>query len=77
MLNVMNAADHWWAFALQGIAAVVFGIPAFIWPGVTLAVLVLLWGMHRGVQPTGREIGYRTIDVFRLIDGNWWNTGMS
>ena len=46
MLNVMNAADHWWAFALRGIAAVIFGILAFIWPGVTLAVLVLFWGAY-------------------------------
>jgi uncharacterized membrane protein HdeD (DUF308 family) len=45
MLNVMNAADHWWAFALRGIAAVIFGVLAFVWPGVTLAVLVLFWGV--------------------------------
>ena len=46
MLNVMNAADHWWAFALRGVAAVIFGILAFVWPGVTLAVLVLFWGAY-------------------------------
>ena len=31
---------------MRGVAAVVFGILAFIWPGVTLAVLVLLWGAY-------------------------------
>ena len=46
MLSVMNAADHWWAFALRGVAAVIFGILAFVWPGVTLAVLVLFWGAY-------------------------------
>lgn len=47
MLNTFNAvAEHWWAFALRGVAAVIFGILAFVWPGVTLGALVLLWGAY-------------------------------
>jgi uncharacterized membrane protein HdeD (DUF308 family) len=46
MLPMQRAADHWWVFALRGLAAIVFGILAFIWPGVTLAFLVLLWGAY-------------------------------
>lgn len=46
MLSVTNAADHWWAFGLRGVAAVIFGIMAFVWPGVTLAVLILFWGAY-------------------------------
>jgi uncharacterized membrane protein HdeD (DUF308 family) len=47
MFNVMGSvADHWWAFGLRGIAAIVFGILAFAWPAVTLAVLVLLFGAY-------------------------------
>jgi uncharacterized membrane protein HdeD (DUF308 family) len=46
MLGVMNAADHWWAFALRGAAAIVFGVLAFAWPGLTLTVLVLFWGAY-------------------------------
>src|SRR5579859_2743005 len=38
--------QRWWVFALRGLVAVLFGIGAFVWPGVTLAALVLLWGAY-------------------------------
>jgi uncharacterized membrane protein HdeD (DUF308 family) len=44
--TVSTAIDHWWVFALRGLAAVIFGILAFVWPDVTLAVLVLFWGAY-------------------------------
>jgi uncharacterized membrane protein HdeD (DUF308 family) len=37
---------HWWVVGLRGLAAVIFGIMAFIWPGITLSVLVLLFGAY-------------------------------
>src|SRR5207302_6637405 len=39
-------ARHWWVIGLRGLAAIVFGILAFAWPGMTLAVLVLLFGAY-------------------------------
>ena len=36
----------WWVFAIRGIAAIVFGIAAFVWPGPTLTVLVFLFGAY-------------------------------
>ena len=39
-------AHRWWAVLLRGICAVVFGSLAFIWPGLTLLSLVLLYGAY-------------------------------
>jgi uncharacterized membrane protein HdeD (DUF308 family) len=37
-------ARYWWLILLRGIAAIVFGVLAFIWPGITLVTLILFWG---------------------------------
>jgi uncharacterized membrane protein HdeD (DUF308 family) len=39
-------ARDWWVFAIRGIAALVFGALAFIWPETTLRVLVVLFGAY-------------------------------
>ena len=42
-------AQNWWAIVLRGVFAVIFGVGAFIWPAITLAALVLLYGEYPGV----------------------------
>ena len=37
-------ARYWWLILLRGIAAIAFGVLAFIWPGLTLVTLILFWG---------------------------------
>jgi uncharacterized membrane protein HdeD (DUF308 family) len=39
-------AKNWWALVIRGIAGIVFGVIAFVWPGITLAALVLLFGAY-------------------------------
>ena len=43
-------ARDWWVFAIRGVAAIVFGILAFIWPERTLTVLVFLFGAYAFVD---------------------------
>lgn len=43
---VRALADNWWLLLLRGVASIIFGVLAFIWPGLTLVALILLWGAY-------------------------------
>src|SRR5881397_498372 len=48
---------HWWVPVLRGMAAIIFGVIAFVYPGLTVAVLVLLFGAGVLVDGIFRVIG--------------------
>jgi uncharacterized membrane protein HdeD (DUF308 family) len=39
-------AGNWWAMVLRGIAAVLFGLGALFWPGLTLFLLLVFFGVY-------------------------------
>ncbi len=39
-------ARNWWAIVLRGLLGILFGIVALVWPGITLLVLVLIFGAY-------------------------------
>ncbi len=41
-----SLADNWWLFLLRGLVAIAFGVIAFVWPGLTLVALTLVWGIY-------------------------------
>ena len=39
-------ARNWWLILLRGICGILFGVLTFIWPGISLVTLVLLYGAY-------------------------------
>ncbi len=43
-LLLAGLSGNWWLILIRGIAALVFGLLALFWPGITLVTLVLFYG---------------------------------
>lgn len=66
---VTHYGRNWWALAIRGLVAVIFGILALIWPGITLAVLVLFFGAYVLVDGIFAVISALTN---RAGHNRWW-----
>ncbi len=61
-------AQNWWIHVLRGVFALVFGIMALVWPGLTLGVLVILFGAYvllEGILALAAAFKHRT-------EKSWW-----
>lgn len=72
MLSLVSR--DWWVYAVRGIAAILFGIMALIWPGPTLAVLILLFGAYAFVDGVALLVALARGDV--LARSHKWITGL-
>ena len=72
MLSLVSR--DWWVYAVRGIAAILFGIMALIWPGPTLAVLILLFGAYAFVDGISLIVALARGDV--LARSHKWITGL-
>src|SRR3712207_4343317 len=50
-------AGHWWALALRGIIAILFGLAALLRPGIALEALILLFGAYALVDGVFAIVG--------------------
>jgi len=59
----------WSALALRGVLAIIFGVLLFIWPGISLFVLVLFFGAHALIDGV-----LALVAAFRgsRSGGRWW-----
>ena len=62
-------ADRWWTFVVRGIAAILFGLLTFLWPGITLTALVLLFGAYALIDGVLSIVGAVTSERGH---GRWW-----
>src|SRR6266699_1385295 len=59
----------WWSLLARGIIAVLFGLAALFWPGLTLLVLIYIFGAFALVE--GIITIYLSFQV-RDMQTNWW-----
>lgn len=43
---IESLSRNWWLVVLRGVLSILFGLSAFIWPGLTLLTLVIIFGVY-------------------------------
>lgn len=61
-------ADRWWMTALRGLFAILFGLAIMIWPSISFAILLILFGIFAVFS--GCLLLLLAFQG-RMVDGNW------
>ena len=67
MLELLSRV--WWGFLVRGLAAIIFGVLALIWPSATLAVLIILFGAY--VLVDGVLLVIKAVSTWKVRDDRW------
>lgn len=69
IIDAETLAHNWWMPLLRGLAGIIFGVLTFIWPEISLAALVLLFGAYAFADGVVALInGIRE----RRANDRWW-----
>ena len=60
---------YWWAFLVRGIFALALGVLAWVWPGITLAALIIIFGAYAIVD--GIFLVIKAIGSWKVRDDRW------
>ncbi len=66
---LQSMTRNWWLLALRGVAAIIFGIIAFIYPGATVLALVLIFGIYAIIDGVLAIIA--AFQMREVVD-RWW-----
>jgi uncharacterized membrane protein HdeD (DUF308 family) len=59
----------WWVFILRGLLAILFGVVAFAWPGLTLATMVIFFATYALIDGVFTLI--KAFSNWRELDHRW------
>src|SRR5262245_38198080 len=62
-------AKNWWTFTLRGVVAILFGLMALAWPGLTLTVLIIMFGAYAIVDGV---FAITAAITGAAPQGRWW-----